>query len=300
MKLSTDDLLALHQTAISAATEAGCLIAERASQSVDVLHKTGGDSLASQVLTEADLASEAVILKCLQPSCKEYDIALLTEETTDNRSRLEKECFWCVDPMDGTLCFIQGTAGYSVSIGLLSRDGTPLMGVVYDPISSTLYSAVKGQGAMFNRQQWSPDLNDSIQGKPLTVICDRGFMQKKFFPNIKQALENTCESLGLSELKIIDKGAGAVMNALWVIENQPACYFKIPKPEEGGGSLWDFAASAAVFQELNAVATDFHGQPLQLNRAESTFMNHRGVMFASHPVLAEALRSNIMGNLEGL
>lgn len=35
-------------------------------------------------------------------------------------------------------------------------------------------------------------------------------------------------------LKIIQQG-GAAMNACWVLEQEPACYFKFPKPEAGGG-----------------------------------------------------------------
>ena len=68
IKLSTDDLLSLHEIAISAATEAGRLIADHANKAVAVQHKSGGDSLASQVVTEVDLLSEAVILKWLQPT----------------------------------------------------------------------------------------------------------------------------------------------------------------------------------------------------------------------------------------
>jgi 3'-phosphoadenosine 5'-phosphosulfate (PAPS) 3'-phosphatase len=298
MMLSTDDLLALQQTAISAATEAGLLIAERANQSVDVLHKTGGSSLASQVLTEVDLASEAVILKWLKPSCAQFDLALLTEETIDDRSRLQKDYFWCVDPLDGTLSFIESTAGYAVSIALVSRAGVPLVGVVYDPVTSKLYSAVQGQGVWLNAQPWRPDFNDSIEGKVLTLVCDRGFLQRSDYPQIQLALEVACDRLGLSGIQTLDKGAGAVMNAIWVIEHQPACYFKLPKIEAGGGSLWDFAASAAILNELDAVVSDHYAQPLELNRTESTFLNYKGVIFASHRALAEVIRVNDIDHAE--
>lgn len=289
MKLSSDDLLALHQIAISAATEAGQLIAQRANDSVDVLQKTGGDSLASQVLTEVDLASESVILKCLKPSCAQYDLALLTEETTDDLSRLEKDYFWCIDPMDGTLSFIESSMGYAVAIALVSRAGVALIGVVYDPVSSNLYSAVQGQGVWLNGQPWNAAVTEPMQGKLLTLVCDRDFLHRSDYPQIEQGLEAACDSLGFSGILTIDKRAGAVMNALWVIEHQPACYFKLPKPEAGGGSLWDFAASVAIFNELGTVAFDFFGQALELNRAESSFMNHKGVMFASHRTLADEI-----------
>ncbi len=87
------------------------------------------------------------------------------------------------------------------------------------------------------------------------------------------------------------EGDGAAMNAMQVLENPPGCYFKFPKPQQGGGSLWDFAATAAIFNECAAVASDFYGAPLELNRADSTFMNHRGVLYAPDAVLAGEIRA---------
>ena len=50
-----------------------------------------------------------------------YDLALLTEESEDDRSCFEKDYFWCIDPLDGTLPFTRNEAGYSVSIGLVAE-----------------------------------------------------------------------------------------------------------------------------------------------------------------------------------
>lgn len=285
MHLTADDLKQLSQLAISAAKRAGALIAEKRQQPIQVQKKRGGDQLASQVVTEVDHLSQTLILEQLLPSCETYGLALLTEELPDDKSRLEKEYFWCIDPLDGTLPFIESQAGYSVSIALVSRSGKPLIGVVYDPIKERLYSAVTGQGAFCNGQPWSlPSLD--MSERPLTLICDRSLTQQNNYPEIIDALELIASQQGLMGVKVINLG-GAVMNACWVIENHPACYFKFPKPQDGGGSLWDFAATACLFKELGATACDFYGQPLDLNRAESTFMNHRGVIFAVTPSLVE-------------
>ena len=289
MPLSAGDLLALSECAIQAALEAGRLIASRSKGPINVQQKEGGDSLASQVVTEVDLASEAAIVKWLSPSCEQYDIALLTEEVVDDLGRLESDAFWCVDPLDGTLDFIESTPGYSVSIALVSNSGLPLIGVVYDPVTETLYSAVKGQGAYLNGQPWRLDSSSPVEGKPLTLLCDRSLVERSDFRQLLDHFESMTERLGLSGLRTLHKG-GAVMNACRVLENRPACYFKFPKPEAGGGSLWDFAATACLFSELGAIATDFHGEPLELNRAESTFMNHRGVIFATDNELALEVR----------
>lgn len=290
MRLTSNDLTQLSQLAISAAKKAGALIAQRALQPVSVQKKKGGDQLASQVVTEVDHLSQTLILEILQPTCMTHDLALLTEECPDDRQRLEKDCFWCIDPLDGTLPFIESMPGYAVSIALVSRCGEPQIGVAYDPVTRTLYSAVKGQGAFRNGLPWALPSVADVTEKPLMLVCDRSLVQQADYPTIIEAFQRMAHRMNLTGVQVIEHG-GAVMNACWVIENHPACYFKFPKPREGGGSLWDFAATACLFHELGAVACDFYGKPLDLNRADSTFMNHRGVIFATRTDFAEQIKA---------
>jgi len=288
MLLASDDLLYLSACAIAAAKDAGRIIASYSGKPVPVYHKESGSNLASQVVTEADLRSEHAIVERLHPTCEQFDLALLTEERVDDKTRLEKDYFWCVDPLDGTLSFIESSPDYAVSIALVSQSGTPVIGVVYDPVTHTLYSALKGQGAFRNGEPWSAAsmfAPNSMKGKPLTLMCDRGFLEKPEYPRVYEALKSIARQHGLSELQVLEKH-GAVLNACRVLENPPAVYFKFPKAEEGGGCLWDFAATAVLFSELGCVASDIYGEPLDLNRADSTFMNHRGVLFATDYSLA--------------
>ena len=84
--------------------------------------------------------------------------------------------------------------------------------------------------------------------------------------------------LGLNGIWEIS-GGGAVLNALLVLENGPACMLKFPKKESGGGSIWDYAATSCIYRELGLPATNFAGERLDLNRKDGTFMNHQGVFF---------------------
>ena len=278
-----DRLLA---AAIEAAETAGKMIAQSRPQNVQ--RKEGGESLASQVLTEVDEKAQQLILEILAHTFKEFDLALLTEESEDDQSRLEKEFFWCIDPIDGTLPFIDGIPGYSVSIALVARDGTPHIGVVYDPVEHNCWHAIRDGGVFKNGQPWQAgrlryDPATVSQASRLQLITDRSFRDHpKFF----QCLEK----LGLGEASQVRMTGGAAMNAIWVLENAPACYFKFPKGGNGGGSIWDFAATACLFAEAGAVATDFFGAPLDLNRADSTFMNHRGILYATDDELAQKIR----------
>ncbi|SOD39962.1 myo-inositol-1(or 4)-monophosphatase [Nitrosovibrio sp. Nv4] len=93
---------------------------------------------ARQVVTDADKESEQLLkeqLLKIRP-CGFYG----EEEGGDIAEQGDQ---WVVDPLDGT----ENMNGYppllAVSIGLL-RNGKPVLGVIYDPIHSTLYSAQEG------------------------------------------------------------------------------------------------------------------------------------------------------------
>lgn len=270
------NLVQLSQIAIKASLAAGKVIKSHQNDQVKVEKKEGGESYASQVVTAVDLACEKAILKHLLPTCQEFDLALLSEETEDDGSRLEKEFFWCIDPMDGTLAFINGYPGYSVSIGLISKDGTPQIGVIYDPSSDKLYHAVKGNGVFKNGKTWTIEHKNNH----LTYVTDRRLKDTPQAKEIEIRLLEQAKKLNLNGLKEM-AGAGSVLNALLVLENGPACMLKHPKKENGGGSIWDYAATACIYQELGLPATNFEGGRLDLNRKDGTFMNHQGVYYTN-------------------
>ena len=279
------DLNDLTRKAVRASLEAGELIRSYQDQDVEVLHKEGGDTYASQVVTEVDQKAQEAILRILEPTCREFDLALLTEESEDDRSRFEKEYFWCIDPLDGTLPFTRKEPGYSVSIALVSRQGLPQIGVVYDPVHDVLWQATKGQGLLRNGIAWKMQ----PRGKELVFTYDRSFESHPERARVLTELENYAESIGLQGVTASQFG-GAVINACHSLESAPGCHFKFAKPQEGGGSIWDYAATACLYEEGGAIVSDVHGDPLDLNRHDSTFMNHRGAVYATDQALAVKIR----------
>ncbi|WP_421946422.1 3'(2'),5'-bisphosphate nucleotidase CysQ family protein [Phaeodactylibacter xiamenensis] len=268
------NLSQLTQVATEAAIAAGQVIQKAIGEEVPVEEKQGGESYASQVVTAVDKAAEAVILSHLLPTCEAFGLALLSEETEDDGSRFEKDFFWCIDPMDGTLPFIRKQPGFSVSIALVDKGGTPHLGVVADPSTNTLYHAIRGEGAWKNNKPWTIQNTNNH----LTYVTDRPLKDTPRADDIRQFLRQQVEKLGLSGVREW-AGGGAVLNAIRVLENGPACMLKFPKKEQGGGSIWDFAATSCIFQEADRPATSFNGNPLDLNRQGSTFMNHEGVLY---------------------
>lgn len=254
MKLNSEDLISLSKTAINAALAAGEIINSYAKKDIAINHKNTGSSVSSQIVTEVDHLSQDVILKHLLPTCKIYDLGLLAEETQDDKSRFAKDYFWCIDPLDGTLAFTQGSPGYAVSIALVSQSGISHLAVVYDPVNKDLYHAIKGMRVFYNQKQVT--------------------LEKSLTPPDKT----------------INSG-GAVMNACWVLnpEYESSYFFKKPKPQDGGGCIWDYAATACLFQELGLHVSDAYGNPLKLNRKDTLFMNKEGILFAFNEPLADQL-----------
>ncbi|MFD1162571.1 MULTISPECIES: 3'(2'),5'-bisphosphate nucleotidase CysQ family protein [Hwangdonia] len=270
------DLKHLTNIAIEAALSAGKTIQKHLNDNIVVEKKEGGSNYASQVVTKVDRECERIILSYLKPTCKAHDIGLLSEETEDDESRFKKEYFWCIDPLDGTLAFINKQPGFSVSIALIAKDGTPVIGVVFDPSTKILYHAIKGHGAYKNKSPWNiQNTNDY-----LTYVTDKKLRDTPKSTEIQDILNKHKTDLGLKYIKEIS-GAGAVLSAIIVIENGPACFLKLPKKDLGGGSIWDFAATACIFQELGLTATHFNGETLELNKKADTFMNHKGVYYSN-------------------
>lgn len=270
------DLLHLNNIAVKAVLSAGKIIQNYMNETVLVKNKNVGTSLASQVVTEVDLKCETAILSHILPTCDAFNLALLSEETEDDGSRFEKDYFWCIDPMDGTLPFINKQPGFSVSIALVAKNGTPHIGVVFDPSTNALYYAIKGYGVFKNGSPWTIKNTNNY----LTYVTDKKLKDTPLSSEIKELLNKKAEELNLNGIKEIS-GSGSVLNAIHVLENGPACMLKLPKKENGGGSIWDFAATACIYNEFSLPATNFEGEKLNLNKKDSSFMNHEGIFYSN-------------------
>ncbi|WP_224488649.1 3'(2'),5'-bisphosphate nucleotidase CysQ family protein [Robertkochia flava] len=270
------DFSKLTDIAIEAAIAAGKIIQQHMKGDIKTIKKEGGSSLASQVVTAVDMACEKEILSHLLPTCAAFGLGLLSEEIEDDGSRFEADYFWCIDPMDGTLPFINKQPGFSVSIALIAKDGTPYIGVVFDPSTDALYHAVKGKGAFKNGEPWKITRTNNY----LTYVTDRRLKDTPRASEIESLLSGYVKELNLKGVKEL-AGAGSVMNGILVLENGPACMLKFPKREAGGGSIWDFAATACIFNELGLPATNFTGGRLDLNKKDGTFMNREGIFYGN-------------------
>lgn len=100
---------------------------------------------AQELVTKADFECERTIKRVLSMRFPQYGFC--GEETSP--ARLKDNCFWIVDPIDGTTNFVHGIPAFVVSISLI-KNGEPIVGVIFDPIHDQLFQAEKGKGAYLN------------------------------------------------------------------------------------------------------------------------------------------------------
>jgi len=285
--LREKELKALRDLAKGAAQAAGEYIQSQFDQHYDQGHKKSGDSKASQVVTAVDIKAQEIILQYLEDSILQYDLGLLTEELADNQSRLEKDYFWCIDPMDGTLAFTESRTGYAVSIALVSQSGNPLIGVVYVPDLKEIYCSMKGSGVRLNDEPFTATGKTVDDG--LHLYLDKSLLSESYYQLLTEHLNNWAKE-NKNSIKYYF-GYGAVRNALGVMNSNNACYFKFPKKQKGGGSIWDYAATRLFFEELGLIVSTSFGEKLHLNNPDTCFMNRIGLIYSTDKTLTEHLKT---------
>jgi myo-inositol-1(or 4)-monophosphatase len=140
--LTSQELSRFADIAMMAALEAGAILEHYWGN----VHQVRSKDVAGNLVTEADRASEKRILEFLGDQCPGH--AVLAEESGAHGVK-GAEFLWVVDPLDGTTNYAHRLPIVSVSIGLLYR-GTPVAGVVYNPIQRNLFQAKLGGGAFLD------------------------------------------------------------------------------------------------------------------------------------------------------
>lgn len=131
-------------------------------------------------LTIADKRSNEHIMRLLD----ETSVPVLSEEGqhVDYVLRKEWKTLWIVDPLDGTKEFIKKNGEFTVNIALV-ENGTPVIGVIYVPVTRELYFAEEELGTYkvedidFRSAGLSPDeLIERADRLPLMQADTKGFV----------------------------------------------------------------------------------------------------------------------------
>ncbi len=160
----------------------------------------------------------------------------------------------------------------------------PVIGVVYIHDQDFCYNAIKGEGIALNGQPFK--LGNTSDDNSFHIYMDRSMQAAGYFNTLKDRTKQWAEAQNYREVRY-HVGFGVVRNAKSVLSHKHACYFKFPRSQKGGGSIWDFAATRLIFEELGLPVSNIKGEKLPLNTPETTFMHQQGVVYATREGIAE-------------
>jgi myo-inositol-1(or 4)-monophosphatase len=206
------------------------------------------------LVTEADRASEALILDRLQARFPRHDV--MGEEGT--RRETGSEYKWYVDPLDGTTNFAHGFPVFCVSLGLEYKRQV-IAGVVYDPTRGEMFSAEKGSGAYLNQRR----IHVSKTARLPESLVATGFPSHKRHksPNIYFYHQITLRTHGVrragsAALDLVSVASGR-FDAFWEFNLNP----------------WDLAAGVLLVEEAGGHVSGFYGQPFRLEERDVVASN---------------------------
>ena len=157
-------------TALSAAVSAGNALR---AHSGDFLHlKQLSKESHRDIVTEIDrLAEDTAIAKI-----REFDKNPIVAEESGESVAIDpqRDSFWVIDPLDGTVNYVHHIPLYAVSIAFIEK-GIPTVGVIYNPALNELYYGGDGLGVFKNHSRIA------AAGRPLEgALCSITFSGAKY------------------------------------------------------------------------------------------------------------------------
>lgn len=194
----------------------------------------------NDVVSEADRAAEATIRAELDARFPQY--GFVGEE---GGSHGRGDIRWIVDPLDGTLNFVQGFPHWCVSVALWDAEG-PVVGCVLDPLREDCFLALRGLGATWNGKPMRVSMQAGLDGAFLATGF--AFQLGERWPAFNAALGRV-----FPRAKGIRRAGSAALDLAHVACGIFDGYFEL------GLKPWDIAAGALLVQEAGGVITDWNG-----------------------------------------
>ncbi len=235
---------------------AGEVLADFTPGSIESQRKKGGDPV-----TAADLA----VNDCLHRLLPRTGDGWLSEETADDRSRLERACLWAVDPIDGTKEFVMGLPEWCVSIGFI-EDGEAVAGGLYNRAAGQMIVGAVGEGVWLNGEPARTRSTSSLEGA--VVLASRSEVKRGQWERFAGA-EFAVQALGSVAWKLGLVAAG-LADATWTL---------VPKHE------WDVAAGVALVRAAGGDAKTLSWDRPRFNKKELLFDG----LVAAGPGLLESI-----------
>ena len=215
-------------------------------------------------ITQADINSNDLIVNRLKKL--DSNIPILTEESVvEWKNRKDWIKYWLIDPLDGTKEFINRNGEFTVNISLIENN-YPIFGIIYSPVKSLLYYALKNNGCYklktnsnlstlknFNKINIHKEKNIATK-----VIGSRSHSSKEFMYWVEKKFTNF-------ELITI----GSSLKFCILAEGKADIY-----PRFGPTSEWDIAAGHIILEEAGGKLKTIDNKDILYNTKDDILNPH--------------------------
>ncbi|MCK0198292.1 inositol monophosphatase [Ancylobacter sp. 6x-1] len=202
-------------------------------------------------VSNADRKAERILKEELQKARPNF--GFLMEESgevagTDTANR------WIIDPLDGTTNFLHGIPLFSISLAL-ARDGVPVAGLIFNPVTDEMFVAEKGAGAFMNDRRIRVAARRSLAdcvitcGMPHMGRGNLGAFAKEYF-----ALAPKVAGLR--------RTGSAALDLAWVAAGRFDGFW------ERNLSAWDMAAGVILVREAGGYVSDLDDADKMLDKGD--------------------------------
>ena len=225
-------------------------------------------------VTEADIEIDRFLKKTLIAARPGY--GWLSEESADDRVRLERTRTFIVDPIDGTYGFVKGRPQFTI-VAAVVEEGRPLAAAIYNPITDEMYEASAGSGARKN-------------GTPISVSRQSEFEGSRLLAT-RNLLDPSHWTTPWPEGIAIENRASIAYRMALVAEGRFDAMISLSNKSD-----WDLAAGDLIVAEAGGRVTTAEGSTFVYNREEA----RQGSVLCAPPELHEHLIARLREHLPPL
>ena len=216
-------------------------------------------------ITEADRIADRVLREALLGEGEGW----LSEESTDDLARLDRQRVWVVDPLDGTLEFVAGIPEWCVSVALVEA-GKVVAGGISNPSTGEVFLGSIAGGLTYNGKRTHASALTKLEGA--VVLASRSEVKR-----------GEWKPFGNAPIVIRPTGSVAYKLALVAAGLADATWTLTPKSE------WDVAAGVALVKAAGGFVECLDGSAPTFNNPSPRLSG----LIAGGAALREQIRSLI-------
>ncbi|MCQ2508796.1 MAG: inositol monophosphatase [Dorea sp.] len=192
--------------------------------------------------------------KAVQEALREKLMAIVPDavfvgEEEDIHASIKTGDAFIVDPIDGTTNFIKDYRASSISVGM-TRDGSQLLGVIYNPYLDEMFSALKGYGAYLNGKRIH--VSDEPLSNGIILFGTAPYYEELSKRSFEMAYEYFKQGLD------IRRSGSAAIDLCSIAAGRAELFFELRL------SPWDYAAGSLIVTEAGGKVTTVEGEEINL------------------------------------